>query len=175
MCEEMPCAPQDIAILKYTIPGTFGSFEKEEAAARVLFFSLKAEKWVGVSEQMLVDMMREDHEAYERACEVSRYKSEDLWRFERAMKRYYFFCALTLGLHVLFAEKPTLHQGPQIEQAPTSGIFIWGFGHVWKGIDALVECGMLRCEKINGEIVFFPTPPFIARILMIQRMQRCVG
>ena len=176
MNEAMPCTPEKLSILRYTIPGTLGNFEKEEAAARILSFSLSKEQWVGVSWGRLVDMMREDYEAHKRARDMSRHNDEELERAAHATTRYYVLCVLTLGIYALFVKKSPPYQCVYAESVPVmSGIFVLGPQHVQQGLDELVESGLLRLEEVDGDDVFFPTPALVTRILTAQRMQRSAG
>lgn len=175
--EKMPCPPNAITLYRYAIPSTLGRAEQEEAAARILSFSQQLNQWVGVSWHRLVEMMSEEYKAYCSIQKAQIHNSDEQCRLNRAVRKYYIVCALTLGIYAFFVAKPEaqLCKVPEEAQIPLSGIFVFGmFGlnHVMIGINELIEKGFLqRVTEGEGEDafdVFFPTPSLLSLIMQKQ-------
>ena len=61
--KEMPCAPEDITIAEWWIPKASAlKAEEVEIAARLIHFSQKNEKWVGVTTESLQAMFDKEKE-----------------------------------------------------------------------------------------------------------------
>ena len=171
--EQMPCSPGAITLLRYVIPSTIDRAECEEAAARILSFSQQRDQWVGVSWRRLAEMMQKESETHRSIGEARSHSFGELRRVQRAVRRYYILCALTLGVYALFVAKPTaqIREGPSAK-VPFSGIFISGADHVIIGILELLDKGFLRLgtkgEGENALEVFFPTPALVSRIMQQQ-------
>ena len=169
----MPCSPKAIAIYHYALPLTLDRAEREEAAARILSFSQQLDQWVGVSWHRLAEMMQKEYETHRSVEEARSHNFDEQWRVQRAVRRYYILCALTLGIYALFVAKPTaqMREVPDAK-VPFSGIFLFGPQHVVTGIHELIEKGLLRQvtegEGENALDVFFPTPALVSRIMQKQ-------
>jgi len=163
----MPCSPRAIRVGKYSLIATLEKAEREEAAARILSFSLQLDQWVGVSWHRLVEMMQGDYELCQRAEKAQEHNFNERERIQRAMWKYYILSILTIGIYALFVAKPVaqMHEIPEI---PFSGIFMFGPQHVFVGVQELVEREMLLQVRDGEDDVFFPTPALVSRIMQKQ-------
>lgn len=171
--EQMPCSPKAIIVYHYALPSTLDRAEREEAAARILSFSQQLDQWVGVSWRRLAEMMQKDYETHRSIVEARNHNFDEQLRVQRAGRKHYILCALTLGIYALFVAKPTA-QMREVPYAklPFSGIFLLGPQNVITGIHELLENGLLR-QVTEGEgesaiDVFFPTPALVSRIMQKQ-------
>lgn len=171
--ESMPCSPRKIRIGHYFLPATLGRSEREEAAARIIFFSHQLDQWVGVSWPKIVEMMKADYEK-EKASRVKldrRNERMEVWFGQ--LNRHFWLCVLTFGIYALFVRKPERSTEKEEEpDMPFSGIYLFGSQHVVTGIQELLEQNMLK-KVTEGEgedavDVLLPTPALISRIMEVQ-------
>lgn len=172
--EKMPCEPEAIRIGHYFLPATLGRVEREEAAARIIYFSHQYGRWVGVSWPRLKTMLIED---YERQIELEKACRRYLEERHAWLKKSYahlFLSVLTLGVWALLVvkSKPPVHE--EVETPPLTGIYAFGAPHVITGITELLDRGMLKKATLGeGEEVvdiLFPTPALVMRIMEVQRV-----
>jgi hypothetical protein len=171
--EAMPCKPRDIKIGRYSVGPILGHMEKEDVAARVITFSQQLDRWVGVSWPRIVQMLKEELEAFTAHNSAKHHNMKEEDRFNNATSHYRMLCTWTLGLYTLFVKKPekNLKEVPAFKQ-PFSGIYLEGPNFVVNGIHELLEVEMLKLVQENdGEKtidVFFPTPKLIQLIMQKQ-------
>lgn len=157
-------------IVPWSLPRTFNDDERlEEAAARILSFSQKAGRWVGVSAKMLATMLVEDLEREAEVAEIRRRNQAAQDEYRREMKRYDALRFGTCGLWVLFRDPPFLEQEKNPEDAlPKSGIFSHGAKFVADAVRELEKKGFLLKEKVGKEDVFFPHPRLTEKVIQLQ-------
>ncbi len=169
----MPCTPDAFHIQPWVLPRTFGHRELEEAAARIVQYSQLLGFWVGVTEKEIIEMMRRDCEAAEIAQEVRDLNDAERQEFAKFTRSWRIKSVLTLGLYAYFIKKPELKLLP-MPSVPMTGIFFQGPEFVATGIRELVEQGLIRYVEPSDkddDLVFFPTPALVARILEVQSAQ----
>ena len=171
--EEMPCEPSDIRVTHYELPGaaTLGRAERDEAAARILSFSQKAGRWVGVSSSRLDEVMDEEYAV----SQVIAHARKSAKQAEKVYKR---LRILTCGLFPKFTKWPMLEVCEIATKAiPRTSIYFTGRGFVEDGLEELVESGMLRKVEVADEYqagvhVFFPTPALVS---LVSRRRKVVA
>lgn len=143
--DKMPCKPRQIKLEPYTLPIVFdGNLEAEEAAARIIFFSQQERKWVGVSWQHLLAMMKADI-----AANDQRFEQEKRAR-QKCASWFHFWP---------FKSKP------KEIVVPVSGVYSYGLSFVRRGLRFLLDGQWLHQEKHNGNMVYFPAVKLIRRIM----------
>jgi len=172
--EEMPCLPSEIGIGHYFLPNTLGRAEKEEAAARILYWSKKVGEWVGVSWQKVSEEVIAEYEKNKEINEANSRNMEKIRRYNTKVSDRHRKICWTLCLYALFSKKPVR---PELEEVPEhdlpfSCIFTHGPQFVPAGINELLDENLIRKEERgegeDGFTVFFPTPKLISRILQVQ-------
>ena len=169
---EMPCTPRSINIYHYLIPSTLGKAEKEEAAARINFFSQQLDHWVGVSWGRLAEMMQEDLDLRQQVQAVNHHNFEEYQRIRKEKVKYYAFSALTFGLYAIFVKRPVPQLQDSPGQLPLTTLFLTGSQPVIAAIHQLIDEGLLSLKTQGSEEdpidIFFPTPQLIERIMARQ-------
>jgi hypothetical protein len=168
---EMPCHPNDITIGYYALPATLKRTEREEAAARILWFSQHLDQWVGVSWSRLAEMMKADLLAAQEAARAREANRDEEERVEREMRRYRLLSLVTLMAYQFFVPAPTAKLR-DVPEYPRSTIYIMGPGAVVEGVRELVANGMLIhvSERVGDDTldVFFPTRELVSFIMKKQ-------
>lgn len=142
---KMPCKPRQIRIERYTLPVVFDNhLEAEEAAARIIFISQQKRRWVGVSWQCLLSIMKADIAANDRRFEQNKHIKQE---------RTSWFSFLWFK------------RRPKEIVVPVSGIYTYGLSFVRRGLRFLLDSQWLCQEVHHGNVVYFPTPKLIRRIM----------
>ncbi|MGA2417635.1 MAG: hypothetical protein ABSF55_00080 [Candidatus Staskawiczbacteria bacterium] len=167
--EGMPCSPDQLKIVPHSCPGALGRAEIEEVAARVLHFSMENGRWVGVTWRKLVAQLITEHDADQKLAVANSHNFEEYLRVQKARENYYALCVLTLGLYALFVSRPepNLMPVPQVD-LPLSLVPIKGPDFIPEAIRTLLDSGLLRQGKNNGDEVLFPTSHLVNKIMAAQ-------
>ncbi|MEK7551907.1 MAG: hypothetical protein AAB534_00665 [Patescibacteria group bacterium] len=163
---EMPCNPEAIHTKPYSLVSTEGTPRHgEEIAVRILTFSQRLGRWVGVSWICLRDMAIEDHKTAFRIREAET-------RYGRAVRRHDFLCGVTRGFFSRLVKSPRIRKKDFFpEKLPATGIFQFphcidaGLGELTRGEMLVVKRG----EKSMRQDIFFPTPALVSFILERQK------
>ncbi len=106
-----------------------------------------------------------------RAAKQHNYDAGNL--FEHALLMYRLKCLFSLGIYRFFKAAPTLKlmEEPD-ETVPLTGIFVFGPGHVIKGVQELINRRLVKRVLIHdhGDTleVLIPTPSLVEQILKAQ-------
>lgn len=146
--EVMPYHPSALSLRKYALPDTLGDALSEEAAARVLYQSTEQGFWVGVSWSALADQMTED------VRQIAQDREIEL----RACRRKGVLNILTLGVYGIFKREDG-------RSGTGQDVFsLYSHESLVRGIVLLRDRGLLRCEEIGKDSVFFPTPSLLNEV-----------
>lgn len=160
VAEEMPCAPNQIKVWFWGCPDTLGKAELEEVAARLISFSQKLDEWTGVTWAEIAQQLTEE-------TKVAVNIEQALLDYDRRMDSYRRLNFWTCGIYGKYVPVP---MRPIFdENAKPASIFSW------QGPMALVHTlmkmrdeGLVRCEDAGKNVVFYPTPALIERIMQAQ-------
>ncbi|MFH1354317.1 MAG: hypothetical protein ABIH36_03425 [bacterium] len=163
--EKMPCRPRQIKIEPYTLPTVFDcNLEAEEAAARIIFFSQRKNKWVGVSWQHLLAIMKDDIAANNHRFALKQQVKYEERRWDEQQRRWYHsLCSLFRRLRSWFSPA-----NPKEPDVPVSGIYSYGLPFMRHGLRFLLNGQWLRQEIHRGNTVYFPTAKLIGRVMRKQ-------
>lgn len=162
-------SPQELHIHRWGAIDRLGNAEMEEAAARVLSFSLTAGKWVGVTLENVIEQMHGDVKAFYAVQQARQRNWQKRDAHVRNVQLYVLFSVLTLGIYALCAKKPKL----ELEEEPTppdcTTLAVVDPRIVMNGLIRLTrQYNLVRAEK-DGEgdearDVLFPTAELVRLI-----------
>lgn len=167
--EEMPCGPRQIRIWHWGMPNTLGRMEREEAAARLIVFSIHFGAWVGVSFARIGEMCMNDIELHRNALAIQEANYAETERVAKANRRRAWLNWLTFGWYGRThpEESVKVLNTPDV---PMTGIYVFGPQHIITGFQELRDDGMVRIEDVDGKDVIYPTPKLLQRIMEVQNI-----
>lgn len=167
--EEMPCGPRQIRIWHWGMPNTLGRMEREEAAARLIVFSIHFGAWVGVSFARIGEMCVADIEAQRNALAIREANYVETERVAKANRRRGWLNFFTLGWYGRThpEEAASVMNTPDV---PMTGIYVFGPQHIITGFQELRDDGMVRIEDVDGQDVIYPTQKLLHRIMEVQHI-----
>lgn len=168
--EEMPCSPRQIRIWHWALPNTLQRAEREEAAARLIAFSVHFGAWVGVTFARIGEMCMADIEAQDNAAAVRRANYAEEQRVAKANKqRLGWRNILTFGWYARTHPEQTAVV-LDVPSVPFTGIYIFGARHIITGLQELRDEGMVRIETVGENDVIYPTEKLVRRIMDVQKI-----
>ena len=165
---EMPVRPKELArhVVAYLAPNSLGKAEDEEAAVRLVWPSVEADQWVGVTWERIVRQMQAEHEA-ECAVQAARnHNFEEEWLVRARREKFWVLSVITLGVYALFANypMPDLMAVPQHEEPAFSLVPLYGPSCIVDAFSRLIDLSLIVVRKEGDTEVLFPTPELISHL-----------